>query len=131
EASFYLREKGHGLWVHKERFTQLQSSKQNDYHIEFDGYTFYKNRDSPGYTTKVMKDLDLQKLRRLADADKNCVAFNTNGELKNKIVAVPMMRYLNPVTEYGGIYVKNSKTHFRVKMLCNWCSSKQLCAEWY
>ena len=49
EDSYYLREKDHGLYVHKQRYESMIRARGTNWLMEFDGYTFYKNRDSPGY----------------------------------------------------------------------------------
>ena len=60
----------------------------------------------------------------------NCNAVNTLGYFKN-IVNCKLVHSNN-----GGIFIKKSfynkniieKT--RVKLICNWCSSKELCDDW-
>lgn len=131
QTSGYLSKEGQGLYVHRERYKQLKESNKNKYHIEFEGYTFYKNRDSPGYNTTKVDNSNIHRVKQQADLDPNCIAFNTFGDLKYKVLSEIEMRTLNPVTEKGGLYVKNKTVNYRVKMLCNWCSSKQLCTEWY
>jgi GR25 family glycosyltransferase involved in LPS biosynthesis len=78
--------------------------------------------------------------------DKNCLGFNTLGFFKNKIEVLTPSQYFR---EKDGIYVKKAlkvdditvteiiaaaplaaAPLVRLKMLCNWCSSEQLCKEW-
>ena len=63
--------------------------------------------------------------------DKNCVGFNTLGFFKNKIETLTGSKYFR---EKDGIYIKKNtpikEKQIRLKMLCNWCSSEQLCKEW-
>ena len=83
-----------------------------------------------------------------AAKDPNCVGFNTLGFFKGKIETLTGSQYFK---EKDGIYIKKSQpvdnmtlgpapapatlapapaTLVRLKMLCNWCSSEQLCKEW-
>jgi GR25 family glycosyltransferase involved in LPS biosynthesis len=64
--------------------------------------------------------------------DNNCVGFNTLGFFKNKIENLTSSKYFS---EKDGIYIKKNvleekERKIRLKMLCNWCSSEQLCKEW-
>ena len=80
----------------------------------------------------------------IAQRDENCVAFNTLGFFKNdcKLSELKNSIYFK---EGDGIYIKN--THYnkitmcennkdntssktRIKMICNWTTSEQLCKEW-
>ena len=78
-----------------------------------------------------------------AENNKNCVGFNTLGFFKNNINLDDLKKspYFD---ENDGIYIKkeyydilqnkknkkNINNAIRIKMLCNWCSSEQLCKEW-
>ena len=70
---------------------------------------------------------------KIALKDNKCAGFNTLGFFKNKIELAELQQsmYFKP---NDGLYVKKSyiKSHKtrRIKMLCNWCSSEQLCKEW-
>jgi GR25 family glycosyltransferase involved in LPS biosynthesis/glycosyltransferase involved in cell wall biosynthesis len=69
--------------------------------------------------------------------DPACVGFNTLGFFKNKIETLTSSQYFR---EKDGIYIKktilpvtadrNEEKKIRLKMLCNWCDSAQLCNEW-
>jgi hypothetical protein len=82
--------------------------------------------------------------------DPNCVGFNTLGFFKNKIENLTSSQYFKAI---DGMYIKKSSVPavpvpavpvpavpapsvpapsvpVRLKMLCNWCSSEQLCQEW-
>ena len=86
--------------------------------------------------------------------DPNCVGFNTLGFFKNKIDTLTSSQYFKAM---DGLYVKKSAiapvpvpavlvplsavpvssapvpaapVSVKLKMLCNWCSSEQLCKEW-
>ena len=70
--------------------------------------------------------------------DKRCVGFNTLGFFKHKI-EMENLTSSHYFREKDGIYIKKSimtnsvmtkiKT-IRLKMVCNWCTSEQLCKEW-
>jgi hypothetical protein len=76
-----------------------------------------------------------------AAKDPNCLGFNTLGFFKGKIETLTGSQYFK---EKDGIYIKKSQQKaeaitavqtatlapVRLKMLCNWCSSEQLCKEW-
>ena len=95
----------------------------------------------PGSTTECMSK---------ALKDPNCVGFNTLGFFKNKIETLTSSQYFKAT---DGLYVKKSALvpatlvpatlvpaalvpatlvpkQVKLKMLCNWCSSEQLCKEW-
>lgn len=57
---------------------------------------------------------------RISISDPICVRFNTLGYFKNNI-KITELKNMNK-------YKCNSEM-IRVKMLCNWCSSEQLCKE--
>jgi hypothetical protein len=85
--------------------------------------------------------------------DQQCLGFNTLGFFKNKIETLTSSQYFG---EKDGMYIKKSAiapvhvpavhvpavhvpaVHvplpavpiIKLKMLCNWCSSEQLCKEW-
>ena len=63
--------------------------------------------------------------------DPACVGFNTLGFFKNKIENLTGSQYFR---EKDGIYIKKNalitERIIRLKMLCNWCSSEQLCKKW-
>ena len=62
--------------------------------------------------------------------DPNCIGFNTLGFFKNKIETLTSSQYFKAT---DGLYVKKSTLvpkQVKLKMLCNWCSSEQLCKEW-
>lgn len=75
----------------------------------------------------------------LAESEPKCVCFNTLGFFKNHFDHSE----LKPSTYFGpndGLFVrkqsnlqiqtKSNNQIFRIKMLCDWCSSEQLCLEW-
>ena len=108
-------------------------------------YVFIPNLDQCGNDIYYHKQ-SLEEQMRIAEKDPNCIGFNTLGFFKNKIDIDDLTpsRYFK---ERDGIYIKKSvykdylhkkqteietidKDIIRIKMLCNWCSSEQLCKEW-
>ena len=81
---------------------------------------------------------DIDECMIIASKDKKCIGFNTLGFFKDKIECLTASPYFGG---NDGIYIKNDyyqsylkekekENIKRVKMLCNWCSSEQLCKEW-
>lgn len=92
-------------------------------------WTFYEGMDSGGCDIKHSSPGDINTLMQEASNQPDCVGFNTLGFLKSRI-RFPLSKspWLNSP---HGIYVKKTyKPTTRVKMLCNWCSSEELCKEW-
>jgi GR25 family glycosyltransferase involved in LPS biosynthesis len=71
--------------------------------------------------------------------DDKCAGFNTLGFFKNQIEKEKLTTSAY-FKETDGVYIKKSALpqqpiaveakKMRLKMLCNWCSSEQLCKEW-
>ena len=94
-------------------------------------WVLYAGFDSPGNDIAVVDNTVLENLMATAGAQEGCIAFNSVGCLKSK-VNYPLQRR----SELGydgkaGLYIDvNHIRKTRVKMICNWCSSKDLCDEW-
>ena len=86
-------------------------------------FVFIKGKDQNG-NDLYFKKKSLYESMKIALKDENCVGFNTLGFFKNKIENLTGSNYFR---ENDGIYIKKN---FRIKMICNWCSSEQLCKEW-
>jgi len=86
--------------------------------------------DSPDYDIMQVPGVSLHALAIKAASIQGCVGFNTLGFLKSKVGGFTKTPYIN--SPGRGIYVKRQPTDstIRVKMLCNWCSSEDLCKEW-
>jgi GR25 family glycosyltransferase involved in LPS biosynthesis len=83
----------------------------------------------------------LEEKLSIAHEDNSCIGFNTLGFFKNKIDTLKPSQYFK---QGDGIYIKkelyddylnktNDKTDdktIKIKMLCNWTSSEQLCKDW-
>jgi GR25 family glycosyltransferase involved in LPS biosynthesis len=126
--------------------TDIQTNYTNLF-AEYDQFDFVPNLD------QIDSDIDYYKgtvQEMLVKALKNeaCVSFNTLGFFKNKSDKLTSSPYFRPT---DGLYIKKEKEKekdknkdkekdkekeikriekYRVKMLCNWCSSEQLCKEW-
>jgi hypothetical protein len=85
------------------------------------------------------RNCSLQEKMLVAIGDEECVGFNTLGFFKNDITKLVPSGYFK---EGDGIFIKKSVYEaflesqkqgseiIRIKMLCNWTDSKQLCKEW-
>jgi GR25 family glycosyltransferase involved in LPS biosynthesis/glycosyltransferase involved in cell wall biosynthesis len=95
--------------------------------VNLDEWTFYPGVDSTGYDIKCVGRKSAGELALIAETTPNCIAFNTLGFLKHTL-SKPLMQ-----SQYfrsgDGVYIRKNRP-IRVKMLCNWCSSEQLCKEW-
>jgi len=87
-------------------------------------WLFFRELDSGGNDIKFVG----RKVNAQLAAESNtvdAVAFNTLGFLKSRIqFPLVQSRYIQGAAE--GLYIRK----LRVKMLCNWCSPKELCDEW-
>ena len=87
------------------------------------------------------KFLPIAKLKKEVLKRPECVAFNSLCFLKSNVIELKPSNYFK---ENDGIYIKTSAYNrikedeqrvrnggkTRVKMMCHWCSSEQLCKEW-
>ena len=118
---------------------EVESNNTNE--LIKNNFVFIPTRDQIGFDLYHKKD-SLYNMTRCALNDKHCVAFNTLGFFKGEIKNVTSSQWFG---KNDGIYIKkeyaNSEVvtinqgvvgmkRFRIKMLCNWCSSYQLCKEW-
>ena len=92
-------------------------------------WDFYEGLDSGGNDIKRIENKNIEDMKTYALNELNCVAFNSIGYLKSYI-KFPLIK--SPyVYSPGGLYVKKLyKPPTRIKMICNWCSSEDLCKEW-
>ena len=93
---------GCGIWI-KEKLKENKITKFNNNYknIKKVEWKFYPNMDSPDNTI-YHSDLRNQKLRDFANDYNDCVAFNLNGEIKNKI---------NKLVTGPGIWIKKPITY--------------------
>ena len=86
-----------------------------------------------------MRNVSLEEKFLTAIGDSECVGFNTLGFFKNDVTKLEPSGYFK---KGDGIYIKKHVYEeylelqkqgpeiIRIKMLCNWTDSKQLCKEW-
>jgi GR25 family glycosyltransferase involved in LPS biosynthesis len=99
-----------------------------------DNFVFIPMRDQIGFDLYHKKE-SMYNMALCALKDKQCVAFNTLGFFKGEIKNVTISQWFG---EKDGIYIKKGyvnsdvvhRNRLRIKMICNWCSSYQLCKEW-
>jgi len=99
-------------------------------------FVFLPEKDQTNYDIYFLKN-SIEKNLKLALIDEKCVAVNTLGFFKNKIYNFTCSPYFG---KNDGIYIKKQiyndylnikkNENIRVKMICNWCTSEQLCKEW-
>jgi len=105
-------------------------------------YSFFNGLDHSGDDIDFISNKNLSELFNISDLNPDCVAFNTLGFLKKfvnplKLVETPWIHKNNN----QGIFIKKNflnsfsdktlnNNKIFIKMLCDWCSSKQLCDEW-
>jgi FkbM family methyltransferase len=99
-------------------------------------YDYYPNQDFYGSDVFHIGNKSLFDQLLIAERTPECVCFNTLGYFKNAFDPTKLIK-IN-----CGLYVKKQyisslqdiitqpSNKIRVKMLCNWCSSEQLCREW-
>jgi hypothetical protein len=106
--------------------------KQNSKENIMDNFIFIKNLDQPGNDI-YYNNKNIDELLKIAINDNNCIGFNTLGFFKNKLDNLSKSQYFNI---NDGIYIKKEvyekyliDKKIRVKMICDWCQSEQLCKE--
>lgn len=137
---FYIREENQlkkldvykkeedGLYVYEKRMKKLKDQVKNKSYMNFDGYKFYSCRDSPGGDLIYAGNRSPLELKEFAEKNKECIGFNTMGYLKKDIKSLNELSQLDFGLMHEGLYVKDRK--FRIKMICNWCNSYELCMDW-
>ena len=108
--------------------TDIQMCNDNLF-AEYDQFRFMHQLDQIGNDLSYQKG-SLTALLRSALQNDKCAAVNTLGFFKHTIQTLSPSSFFK---EKDGIYIKrktDQRNKKRVKMLCNWCSSEQLCKEW-
>ncbi len=97
--------------------------------LENTAYQYYQGLDSSGYDLRFVGKQSVHNLAKLAANNSLCRAFNSLGFLKHRVDKIGPSPYIG---DNDGLYVKMARKtgKIRVKMICNWCSSLQLCEEW-
>jgi GR25 family glycosyltransferase involved in LPS biosynthesis len=99
------------------------------YDFDNEIWDFHEGFDSNGHDIEILEERNIEYMKINALNKPNCVAFNTLGYLKSH-VKYPLIKN-SYISSPHGLYVKKSyKPSIRIKMLCNWCSSEDLCKEW-
>jgi len=104
-----------GLYVRKDKMQQTPQ--------RIEGYDYVDGMDSLGGDIAYQIPITMKKLAEYSN-EHGYVGFNTMGFMKVEIGK--LVPNINPTA--GGIYIKRDR--FRIKMLCNWCHSKELCDDW-
>jgi len=95
--------------------------------FDYNSYLFIKNYDFIDHDLQYI-NTNINQLITISDNLNNCTGFNTLGFLKNKI-DIQNLSKSKWFNKEDGIFVKLNKPQ-RVKMLCNWSNSKELCKDW-
>jgi hypothetical protein len=100
-------------------------------------WIFLNKVDSFGADIIYIPVRDNKFLSQYSDSLLPCIAFNTLGYLKRNIT-LPLTKSPH-FLDYDGLFIKKSYYEqvikptikkVRVKLLCNWCSSQDLCKDW-
>ncbi len=105
-----------GLYIYSERLVDIKKKNSQILH-NIDGYIYYPNKDSPGNDLYYKSGFSIDDMKKIADADSNCIAFNTYGYFKNDIVLEKHFNFFCMPLKYEGLYVKipvfNEKTRIK------------------
>jgi GR25 family glycosyltransferase involved in LPS biosynthesis len=104
----------------------IDTDIQKNYEYYFPDWIFYSKLDQLGQD--IYRADSNKNLLSIAESTDGCVAVNTLGYLKSN-VQFPLQSSIY-FKEKDGIYIHKKKCYLRVKLICNWCSSKKLCMEW-
>lgn len=134
QESIYFKE-GDGIYIKKNIYEKNQDilHKYIIHELEKE-FVFISSFDWGD--NDIMHHYDsLPKLFEIANNNEECVAFNTLGFFKN-YVDINNLTQSPYFSNKDGIYIKKKYYNkiknniIRVKMLCNWCNSKELCSQW-
>ena len=90
--------------------------------ILLDKYEYYPKQDFFGSDIHFQRSGSLIDMLIVAEKRADCICFNTFGFYKNAFDSNNLIKI------EGDLYVK--KRAVRIRMMCDWCSSEQLCREW-
>lgn len=116
-----------GLYVYNKR-NKTQSNSATSLESQFE---FHKGLDSHSYDLEFVGKKPIHELMAIAEKNPKCVCFNTLGFMKYYVRDLKPSIYFK---DQDGVYVhlaryKNQVKKTRVKMICNWASSQNLCNE--
>ena len=93
--------------------------------ILLDKYEYYPKQDFFGSDIHFQRSSSLIDMLLIAEKRADCVCFNTFGFYKNAFDSNNLIKI------EGDLYVKKRAIpSIRIQMMCDWCSSEQLCREW-
>jgi GR25 family glycosyltransferase involved in LPS biosynthesis/tetratricopeptide (TPR) repeat protein len=92
--------------------------------ILLDKYEYYQKQDFFGSDIHFQRSDSLINMLLVAEKRTDCICFNTFGFYKNEFDSNKLIKI------EGDLYVKKSSKPVRIRMMCDWCSSEQLCREW-
>lgn len=95
----------------------------NDYY----NYRFINGKDHLNDDIFFKNNLTIDELMKISNEKEEVLAFNTLGFFKNKIDNLQISNYYSKSND--GIYIKLDNI-IKVKMICNWTNSKNLCDQW-
>ena len=108
---------------------------------KFDDYKFFEEFDLLDCDIKKIKVHDISNERELecckvtSETYDDCIGFNTFGYLKNEYTKLKRSQFVKKsdgVCKYDSSSKKFNitKERTRVKLMCNWTTSEELCKEW-
>jgi GR25 family glycosyltransferase involved in LPS biosynthesis len=100
-------------------------------------YDYYPNQDFFGSDICHIGNKSLFDQLLIAESNSSCVCFNTLGYFKHdfdvtKLIKINCGLYVKKeyISSLKNIIIQPVSNKIRLKMLCDWYSSKQLCQEW-
>jgi len=132
-------------WVQASNYGDVDSDIQKNYNFidiySDENFKYIRGKDFGGNDIINYNNISIDELKEHALKNDNCDGFNTIGFLKsninvNNLIKSPWFKkFEDGIYIKQSVYLKNlnnidivSKT--RIKLLCNWCSSINLCNEW-
>jgi len=138
------------IYINKLNFTcnsenaiDIQNNENDFEYVEENNikekFIFIPNLDSPDKDLFFKNNISIEESMKIADNDISCAGFNTLGFFKS-FIDIKKLKRSTYFSLTDGVYVKKSiledpsyhlnNKSYRVKMICDWCSSEQLCKEW-
>lgn len=137
-------------WVQYIDSSNVDTDIQKDHNFvdiySDDNFKYIRGVDIMNHDICRLDNKSIDEIKKYALMNNNCYGFNTLGFMKSKINmnALQSSPYFFNIDD--GFYVKRSllnkqenvveksiqyKSEFtRIKLICNWCSSKDLCDQW-
>ena len=123
----YYKSANEGLFVHKARY---EVQKKNL--IYENSFEYYDGLDAHGNDIEFVGKKTVVKLMKLCENNPLCIGFNSLGFLKHHIGEIATSPYIK---NGQGLYIHKERfkiqtKKIRVKLLCNWKSSRDVCEEY-